>query len=112
MRDATDEFMRERLAKTKAYTVVLLKATPEYQEPDAPAFVWEYGRRNMSLQASGVMPVVCPVTDDSGRSGVGIFDALPDEVTRIMDGDPGVKAGIFTYEVQPVLRFPGSTLPA
>lgn len=112
MEPITDEFMRERLGKTKAYTVVLLRSTPKYHEPDAPSIVWEHGRRNMSLQRAGVLPVVCPVTDDSGWSGVGIFDAPPDEVTRIMDDDPGVKAGIFTYEVHPVLGFPGSNLPS
>jgi hypothetical protein len=29
-----------------------------------------------------------------------------------MDHDPGVEAGIFTYEIHPVRGFPGSALPA
>jgi hypothetical protein len=33
-------------------------------------------------------------------------------VIAIMDGDPGVQAGIFTYEVHPVRSFPGDALPA
>jgi hypothetical protein len=28
-----------------------------------------------------------------------------------MDADPGVLAGIFTYEIHPVRGFPGSGLP-
>jgi hypothetical protein len=28
-----------------------------------------------------------------------------------MDEDPGVKAGIFTYEVHPTCSFPGDRLP-
>jgi hypothetical protein len=35
---------------------------------------------------------------------------ITDEVTRIMDEDPGVTAGIFTYEVHPVRGFPDSAL--
>ena len=34
-----------------------------------------------------------------------------DEVRRIMDGDPGVQAGVFTYELHPCRSFPGSALP-
>ena len=52
-----------------------------------------------------------PVTDDSELSGVGIFDASEEETVRIMEGDPGVQAGVFTYEVHPVRSFPGDTLP-
>ncbi len=29
-----------------------------------------------------------------------------------MDGDPGVAAGIFTYEAHPIRSFPGDGLPA
>ena len=35
----------------------------------------------------------------------------PDETRSIMDGDPGVVAGIFRYEIHPVRGFPGATLP-
>jgi len=28
-----------------------------------------------------------------------------------LDGDPGVTAGIFTYKIHPIRKFPGSTLP-
>jgi hypothetical protein len=56
------------------------------------------------------MPIVCP-TDETELAGIGIFDAEPAEVSRIMDEDPGVKAGIFTYEVHPCRGFPGSALP-
>jgi hypothetical protein len=34
------------------------------------------------------------------------------ETRQIMDGDPGVKAGIFVYEVHPCSSFPVDTLPA
>lgn len=110
MEPITDEEMRARLAKSKPYTLVLLKATPKRDEPGADAIVWEHGRRNFSLVQRGVLRIVCPVTDDSGWSGIGVFDASPEEVTEIMEGDPGVRAGLFSYEVHQARGFPGSTL--
>jgi hypothetical protein len=44
-------------------------------------------------------------------TGVGIFDADPAEVEKIMAGDPGVQAGVFTYDIHPTRSFPGSALP-
>jgi hypothetical protein len=111
MEPISDDYMRERLAKAKTYTLVLLRITPKRREAGADAIVWEHGRRNFSLREQGLLPIVCPVTDDSGWAGMGLFDVPPDEVVTIMDADPGVQAGIFSYEVHPVLGFPGSCLP-
>ena len=107
----TDEYMFEMLGKSKEYTVVVLNAGPNYDTPDAPATIFEHGRRNFALRAEGVLPIVCRVTDDSTCKGIGIFDVPLDEVIRIMDTDPGVQAGLFTYEAHPVRSFPGATLP-
>jgi hypothetical protein len=108
----TDDFMRAMRGRSRTYTVVLLRATPERQAPGADAIIWEHGRRNFALRAQGLLSIVCPVLDDSGWAGVGIFDAPPDEVARIMDEDPGVQAGVLAYEVHPVRGFPGDALPA
>jgi len=108
--DITDDYMREMLPQSKAYTIVLLKATAARGEPGADAVIWEHARRNFELRADGVLAIVCRVTDDSEWAGVGIFDASAEEATRIMNDDPGVKAGIFTYEVHPVRSFPGDRL--
>jgi YCII-related domain len=109
--EITDEYMHEMLGKTKAYTLMLLKKAPRYAEPGSRPIVWEHGRRNFALRAEGKLAIVCPVLDDSEWAGVGIFDVTPEEVVRIAEQDPGVKAGIFTYEVHPVRGFPGSKLP-
>ena len=50
-------------------------------------------------------------SDESDVAGVGIFNPGPEETKRIMDGDPGVVAGLFNYEVHPCRGVPGSTLP-
>jgi hypothetical protein len=60
---------------------------------------------------AGVLPVVCPVPDDTDVAGIGIFAADLDEARQIMDDDPGVRAGVFSYELHPCRSLPGSTLP-
>jgi hypothetical protein len=111
MTDITDEYMQEMLGKTRMYTLVLLKSGPNYGAPDVGTTIWEHGRRNFVLRAKGVMPIVGPLVDDTEMCGVCIMDAPVDEVVRLMDDDPGVQAGIFTYEVHPMRGFPGSALP-
>ncbi len=106
----SDEQMQEGLARTKGYVVVFLKTGPNYG-PDVRPTIVEHGRRNFALRAEGVLPIVCPVTDDSDWAGIGIFDASVDDVVTIMDSDPAVQAGIFTYEVHTVRSFPGDALP-
>lgn len=108
----SDDYMGEMLARSKTYTVVFLKSADRQRTPEVDAIIWEHGRRNFALRAQGVLSIVCPVVDDTRWSGIGIFNADAEEVTRIMDDDPGVRAGVFTYEVHPVRSFPGDALPA
>lgn len=106
----TDEVMRESLAKAKAYSAVILHGTEKLKDPASGAIVWEHGRRNFQLRADGVLQIVCPVADGSHVSGIGIFAASPEETAIIMDGDPAVRAGLFTYEVHACRSFPGDAL--
>ena len=46
------------------------------------------------------MPIVCPVNDGGDVAGIGVFTTGLEETKKIMDEDPGVKAGIFAYEVR------------
>jgi len=96
----TDEYMKEMITKTREYTVVILKATQKRNEPGAEKIIWEHGRRNFSLREEGKLPIACPINDGTEVKGIGI-----------MDEDPGIKAGIFTYEVHPCRSFPGAMLP-
>ncbi len=59
-----------------------------------------------------MLSIVCPVRDGGEVNGVGIFNANEDETRAIMDGDPGVQAGVFVYELHPTRSFPGDALPA
>jgi hypothetical protein len=112
MAEITDEFMMAMLPKTKTYTAVLLKAGPNRTMEGADKIVWEHGRRNFSLRADGVLSIVCPAPDGSDLAGIGIFNATTEETQTIMDGDPGVQAGVFVYELHPCRSFPGDSLPA
>jgi hypothetical protein len=107
----TDEYMNEMLPQARRYTLMLLKATPALQRPEVDPVIWEHGRRNFSLRADGHLAIVCPVDDDTDLCGIGVFTGTPEEVAQLMEEDPGVKAGIFTYEVHPARGFPGSCLP-
>ena len=107
----SDEAMREALTKTKVYSVMILLAGPRRHEPESARIIWEHGRRNFELRAEGKLSIVCPVADGSNVCGLGIFNADTEETKRIMEGDPGVKAGVFTYEVHPCRSFPGDSLP-
>jgi len=115
--EVTDEMLREALPSTAPYTVVVLKAGPKFSMPGpnrddwVSNVIWRHGKRNFALRAAGFMPIVCPVADGSGVTGVGIFAASPEDVDRIMSQDPGVKEGVFTYDIHPTRTFPGSALP-
>jgi hypothetical protein len=111
MPQITDAYMNEMLGQSKTYTAMLLRVTEKASQPDSGHVVWEHGRRNFALRREGTLPIICPATDDTDWAGIGIFNASPEEVDRIMQEDPGVKAGLFTYELHPVLGFPASALP-
>ena len=112
-----DERLQEALQATRAYTIVILKAGPNFsapgtgRDPAVAATIWAHGKRNFALREAGLMPIVCPVADGSGITGVAVFDAEPEVVDRIMSADPGVRARLFTYDVHPTRSFPGSSLP-
>jgi hypothetical protein len=116
--DVTDADLMQAVRSTKAYTIVILKTGPKYQPPDpqyqspVARIIWEHGKRNHALRLAGLMPIVCPILDDSDVTGIGVFNVGPAEVEKIMSGDPGVQAGIFTYQIHPARSFPGSTLPS
>ena len=111
MTTISDEFMHQMISKTREYCLVILKAGPNRNLPGVEKIIWEHGRRNFALRADGKLSIVCPVSDHSDVSGIGIFNAGCDEVKALMEEDPGVKQGIFIYEIHPCRSFPGDSLP-
>ena len=112
----TDQILQDALQGVRPYTVYILKAGQGYQEPGPEGEGWvadlilEHAKRNYALYLAGLMRIVCPIGDGSGTTGVGIFDADLAEADQIMRQDPGVKAGLFTYELHATQTFPESTL--
>ena len=111
MKTFTDEEMGQLLPTAKPYSVVILRQGPKFNDDSAPAIIWEHGRRNFGLRDDGVMAVVLPVIDDSDVCGVCVFAAAVEQATAIMNDDPGVAAGVFTFQVYPCRGFPGDSLP-
>jgi hypothetical protein len=107
----TDDFMREQLTLSRDYTLVLLHQGPAYGSEGFEGIVWEHGRRNFQLRAEGLLSIVGPVRDDSPLCGIGIFDGTIEQITEVMNADPGVQAGVFTFEVHPMRSFSGDALP-
>jgi hypothetical protein len=112
----TDDMLRDALPTTRPYTAVILKAGPKFEPlgPDRSTavanIIWEHGKRNYALRQAGFLRVVCPIADGSGVAGIGLFDAGPEDVDRIMSGDPAVKADVLAYEIHSTRTFPGSSL--
>src|SRR5208337_3884460 len=101
----------ELRTRGRTYVGVLLMGGPKYDTPEAKAIIYQHGKRNLSLMKAGKFPIICPVTDGGPLKGFGVFCVSEEEVRTIMDEDPGVMAGVFTYELHPVRGFPGSALP-
>ena len=108
----TDEFVRQMQEKTKEYCVCILRITPKRAQTGAHRFIAEHNRRNFALRSQGSLAILCQIADGSTVSGVSIFNAGVDAVKKLMDEDPAVKEGIFTYELHPGRCFPGDILPA
>jgi hypothetical protein len=107
----SDDEMRALLPTTRPYTALILKAGPHRHMDGVDAVVWEHGRRNFGLRADGLLSIVCPVNDGSDVTGIGIFNLGVEEAAAVMDDDPGVRAGVFTYELHACRSFPGDALP-
>ena len=108
----TDDFMRDMRSRAKSYSVMILKKGPNYEQDAEKRIIWEHARRNYELRADGVLPIVCPILDDTEYAGIGILNCSAAEAAEIMRHDPAVKAGVLTVDIHPSRGLPGDTLPA
>jgi hypothetical protein len=58
-----------------------------------------------------VLAIVAPIPDQSPLVGLYIFDRTPQQVEHILRGDAAVQAGLFGFQVHPLIAFPGDALP-
>jgi hypothetical protein len=61
MTTITDDFMRQMMARTKEYCVVILKAGPNLHNESAMKTIWEHARRNFALREEGVLSMSVPL---------------------------------------------------
>ena len=111
MTPISDEYMRQMIATTKSYCIVVLRAGPNRNMPGVEKIIWEHARRNFSLRAEGKLSIVCPVNDGSDLCGIGIFNTTIDEARAIMEKDPAIVHKVLTFEVHVCRSFPRDCLP-
>lgn len=112
--EITDEFIEKTAASGRKYCVRLYKAGPNQDQPpdEAEQIQKEHLRYLFHLRQEGKVLINGPVIDDPELKGVAIFNTTDkDEVKRLAEGDPAVKAGRLTYEVYHWFGLPGDCLP-
>jgi hypothetical protein len=107
----TDEYILQMRARARHYSLLILKSGEARYQDGTEKILWEHEREMHALRVQGLLSMVCPVSDGSEIEGIGIFNASVEEVKTLMDEHPGVKAGIFVYEIHPCRGFPGDSLP-
>ena len=115
--DITDDFMKSMLGKARLYTVAHMQPGPRYEAPGARSsavaeLVWAHGRRNFELRAAGQIALVGPADPGGEFLGMAVFATSREETTVLLDQDPAVVAGVFTYRLTAWWSFPGDALPA
>ena len=111
--EITDEFIQKMIASGKQYCVRLYKAGPNRNQPPAEAeqIQMEHLRYLLQLRAEGKLLINGPIIDDPELKGISIFNTTDkEEVKRLSDGDPAVKAGRLMYEIYHWFGLPGDCL--
>jgi uncharacterized protein YciI len=112
--EITDEFIQQAGASGKRYCLRLYKAGPNRDQPpeEADKIQLEHLRYLFQLRAEGLIVINGPVIGDPELAGMAIFNTTDkEEVKRLADGDPAVRAGRVVYEVYDWYGLPGDCLP-
>jgi uncharacterized protein YciI len=112
--EITDEFIQRRISSGRQYCVRLYKAGPNRNQPsdEAETIQMEHLRYLFQLRAEGKLLISGPVVDDPEIQGVAIFRSTnKEEVKRLCEGDPAVKAGRLVFELYHWYGLPGDCLP-
>jgi uncharacterized protein YciI len=95
----------------KPYFLVLLKKGPNRdQDSVSAAKIQKAHMENINrMAASGKLNVAGPFLDEGELRGIFIFDSgNEDEVKRLVENDPAVKAGRLIYEIHPWMTEKGT----
>lgn len=109
MPERTQESIMAEVAKAGRYVVVLLKRGPHYDttgELQMPHLQHVFAMRDAGQQL-----ITLPVRDLGEIVGIGLMATSDkDEVSALMERDPGVVAGRFTFELLSCMGMPGDTV--
>jgi uncharacterized protein YciI len=102
-----------------AYQMVLLRRTRQYQHFDDESrerIFREHLAYTLSRVQSGDQVAAGPVPDGPAEEeticGVGLYQKESlDEVRQLLEQDPGVKQGLYTFQVMTWLTAPGTVNP-
>jgi uncharacterized protein YciI len=95
----------------KPYFFVLLKKGPHRdQDSVTAAGIQKAHMENINrMAAAGKLNVAGPFLDDGEMRGIFIFDSgNEDEVKKLVENDPAVKAGRLVYEIHPWMTEKGT----
>ena len=114
MAEITDDVVQKRVASGKQYCLRFYKAGPNRSQPPAEAeqIQKEHLRYLFQLRQEGKLLINGPIIDDPELKGLSIFDTTDkEEVKRLSEGDPAVRAGRLVYEIYTWFGIPGEGLP-
>jgi uncharacterized protein YciI len=103
-----------KLASIKPYVLVVLTKGANYGLSDTPRIIQsEHLPYIFEQRRDNHMVLTMPVKDDNSKlAAVAVYNSSDkEEVKRLMDNDPAVRAGVFEYEIVTALGLPGDKLP-
>lgn len=106
MVEITPNAIKAEVAKARSYTLVVLRRGPRF---DATSDIqMSHLQHVFGMRNAGEQLVTIPVTDSGEIVGIGLMaTANKDEAAALMESDPGVAAGRFTYELLSCMAMPG-----
>ena len=111
--EITDEFIRNKISSGKNYCLRLLKAGPNRDQTaeEAGRIQMEHLRYVMKLRNEGIILLNGPVIKEHELRSIAIFNTTDKEnVKRLSDEDPAVKAARLVYEIYDWFGLPGDNL--
>ncbi|HEX9511456.1 MAG TPA: YciI family protein [Puia sp.] len=102
-----------QLAKIRPYVLLLLTKGANYGRPDTRRIIQsEHLPYTFQQRAEGILALTMPVNDDTRIAAIGIYAGRSkEEVKKLVEDDPAVKAGIFEYEIVNSMGLQGDVLP-
>jgi uncharacterized protein YciI len=106
--------VQAELSKARPYTIAFFvkgAKQPEANVEEAQKNQMAHLQYLFTLKEKKQLLLFGPLTDDSAIKGIMIFNLTDvNEVKKLLDGDPHVKAGHLGYEIHPWFGIPGHSL--